>query len=134
MPQEPTRSLEEIARDCGRYPVDAYLFVQAAVAFTVDRVHGESGADASGSRHIRGQQLCAGARDLALRRWGRLASVVLRSWNVEATMDLGVLVFSLVEAGYLARTEQDTIDDFRDVFDLHRELDVRYRIEVKDGP
>jgi uncharacterized repeat protein (TIGR04138 family) len=45
---------------------------------------------------------------------------VLRRWNIHSTTDFGRIVFALVDNGFLQKTEQDRIEDFRDVFDFDR--------------
>jgi uncharacterized repeat protein (TIGR04138 family) len=37
---DPRRSLEEIVAQVGRYPIDAYFFIQECVGLAADRVHG----------------------------------------------------------------------------------------------
>ena len=39
-----------------------------------------------------------------------------RSWGVHRTDDFGEIVFQLVERGLLTKTEEDSKDDFRDVY------------------
>ena len=54
----------------------------------------------------------------ALHLFGPLGAHVWRSWGVHSTMDWGRIVFILVESKLLNRQESDTIEDFRDGFDL----------------
>ena len=65
-----------------------------------------------------GQQLCEGLREYALQQWGYLARTVLRRWNITSTVDFGKIVFALVEIGQMQKTDDDTLDDFRNVFDF----------------
>jgi uncharacterized repeat protein (TIGR04138 family) len=75
------------------------------------------------SRHISGQQLCEGLRMYAIENWGMMAGVVLRRWNLRATIDFGRIVFALVDGGLMHKTERDKLDDFRDVYDFDRAFD-----------
>jgi uncharacterized repeat protein (TIGR04138 family) len=59
-----------------------------------------------------------------------LADTVLQKWNLNRTLDFGRIVFTLVEAGVLKTTQEDSLEDFRDVYDL-ASLHVGYRIESK---
>ena len=81
------------------------------------------------NRHVSGQDLCWALRDWAVARWGFLAPVVLGTWNVTRTIDLGNLVFDLIEHGRLQKEPQDHIDDFRNVFDFQDAFDRAYRVE-----
>ena len=47
-----------------------------------------------------------------------LAGAVLRKWNVRSTLDFGNMVYLLVENGLMHKTAEDSLEDFRDVFDF----------------
>ena len=111
----------------GAYPPEAYDFVQQGLSFTVQDVHGR-GAKPRTSRHVTGQQLCEGIRVYALNQYGMLAGTVLRHWNITSTLDFGRIVFALIEAGQMQRTDEDTIEDFRNVFDFRTAFEADYRI------
>lgn len=81
--------------------------------------------------HVSGEELCAGIRDLALERWGLMASTVLRTWGIQSTMDLGRMVFALVDNGILQKQPHDSIEDFRDVYDFDIAFDKSYRIDLR---
>ena len=110
------------------YPEEALNFVQEALGFTVDRIHGQD-LKPGKNRHVSGRELCLGLRDYALARWGKLSRMVLRRWNINSTLDFGRIVFQLVARERLKTTEQDTLEDFRDVFDFHTAFETGYRIE-----
>jgi len=57
-----------------------------------------------------------------------LARTVLSRWNVRRTVDFGRIVFALVDNGYMQKTEDDTLEDFRDVFDFKSAFE-NYKIE-----
>jgi uncharacterized repeat protein (TIGR04138 family) len=118
---DPTRekSLQEIVDEVNRYPIEAFLFLQQALGYAVNLVHAELSEvpDANVSRHITGQQLCEGLRAYALAQWG-----------ITSTLDFGRIVFALVDAGHMAKTDTDTIEDFRDVYDFQTAFDSSYQI------
>lgn len=111
----------------GAYPPEAYDFVQQGLSYTVQIVHGP-GAKPRASRHVTGQDLCEGIRAYALNQYGMLARSVLRHWNIEGTLDFGRIVFALIEAGQMQKTDDDTIEDFRDVYDFRAAFELEYRI------
>jgi uncharacterized repeat protein (TIGR04138 family) len=111
----------------GAYPPEAYDFVQQGLSYTVQRVHG-AGAKPRASRHVTGQDLCEGIRTFALNQYGMLARTVLRHWNITTTLDFGRIVFALIEAGQMQKTDDDTIDDFRNVYDFKTAFELDYRI------
>lgn len=130
-PIEPNQSktLREIVEEVGLYPEDAFKFVQGGLKFTVEKLHGPGTDDAEpGTRHITGQNLCDGLRQYALDQWGLLASTVLTRWNITSTLDFGRIVFALVDHGWMQKTDEDTIEDFRNVFDFRSAFEGKYKI------
>ena len=120
-------SLHELATDVGLYPPEAFEFIQQGLGFTVEKLHGPKSAPKA-SRHVSGQQLCEGLRDYALEQWGFLARTVLRRWNITSTVDFGRIVFALIEVGQMQKTDEDTLDDFKDVFDFRTAFENAYAI------
>lgn len=101
-----------------RYQEAAYLFVLSALNFVLERL--------AEPRHITGRELAEGVRDLALERFGPMARTVLEHWGIERTADVGEIVFALVEAGVLIKQDEDTRDDFVDVFDFEDAFERHY--------
>ncbi len=113
----------DVVRKDGRYPLEAFEFLQEGLARAVRQTHGES-AEGKAGRHVTGAQLCQALRDEALERWGMLARTVLRRWNIHATMDFGNMVYLLVENDLMRKTDEDSLEDFRDVYDFDEALAV----------
>jgi uncharacterized repeat protein (TIGR04138 family) len=97
-----------IAKD-PRYAADAYLFVREALDFTVKTLRKPTEGP---QRHVTGQELMDCMRQYALNEFGPMAFTVLNEWGVTRTEDFGDLVFNLVDAGVLGKTETDTREDF----------------------
>lgn len=97
-----------VARD-PRYRPDAYRFVFEALDYTLKGLGRKGG-------HVSGRQLLEGIRDFALDQFGGLAGLVFDQWGIRCTGDFGEIVFNLVEAGLMGKTESDTREDFRDVY------------------
>jgi uncharacterized repeat protein (TIGR04138 family) len=102
----------------GAYPIEAFEFVRDGLGYTVSRIHEQPESMPQLSRHVSGQQLCLGLRDHALDRWGMMAATVLHSWNIHRTDDFGRIVFAMIEHGVMSKTPQDSLADFRGVFDF----------------
>jgi len=126
-PPKPEKPLQQVGQEVALYPMEAYEFIQQGLSYTVHKLHGEV-KDEKVSRHVSGQQLCDGLREFALMNWGLLARTVLSRWNVRRTVDFGRIVFALVDNGYMQKTEDDTLEDFRDVFDFKSAFE-NYKIE-----
>lgn len=69
-------------------------------------------------RHISGQELCKAVRDLAAREYGLMAREVLNNWGIDSTETIGRIVFALVDAKKMTKTDEDTLADFENVFDF----------------
>ncbi|MEM8782792.1 MAG: Minf_1886 family protein [Planctomycetota bacterium] len=107
-----------------KYPLEAFLFVQQGLDQTVRDLHGEPDDDdiledpTESQRHVSGRQLCGGLRDFAVQQFGLMALTVLRYWGIHRCEDFGSIVFAMVDAGVMHKTDGDTIEDFRNVFDF----------------
>lgn len=75
-----------------------------------------SGERSESSRHVNGQQLCLGLRDYAIKRYGKLARTVLRQMNIHETQDFGRIVFAMVDAKQMSKSQGDKFEDFSAVF------------------
>lgn len=110
---------EELANITGPYPVEAFHFVREGLSFAAQKVHAAADECPDQDRHITGQQLCLGLREFAIECYGMLAPAVLSHWRIHRTEDFGRIVFAMVHRGVLSKTNEDTIDDFRSVYDFH---------------
>ncbi|MGH7179806.1 MAG: Minf_1886 family protein [Tepidisphaeraceae bacterium] len=121
------RPLRDVVSDIGLYPIEAFEFVQQGLAVSVREIHGKR-PDPEQIRHIRGQQLCDGLRRFAIKRWGMLARTVLSLWHINSTLDFGRIVFAMVDAGLMSTSEDDSLEDFRNVFDFKAAFEQDYQI------
>ena len=106
------KNLEKIAREDGRYDPRAIKFVYEALGYTAKKLTTEPA-------HVTGQKLCQGLKKLALKKWGRLAKLVLNSWNVKTTRDFGEIVYLMIKHKWMSVQPTDSIDDFDDVYDFN---------------
>jgi uncharacterized repeat protein (TIGR04138 family) len=103
--------LEEMSLQDGRFDPKAVRFVYEGLGYTARKLSAEPG-------HITGQLLCDGLRQLALEKWGRLAMLVLNSWRVKTTRDLGEIVYLMIRHKWMRAQSTDSIDDFNNVYDF----------------
>ena len=101
-----------------RYEERAYAFVLAALEEVVARLPRR--------RHVSGEELAHGCRELALRLWGPLAQTVLQQWSIRTTRDIGEIVFNLLDVGILSKDETDSREDFDDLFDFKVVFETNY--------
>lgn len=125
--------LAEIVQRDPRYPYEAYEFVFAALAHA-QRLRGKPPAqtpeEVGPEHHVSGPELLEGIRDLALREFGLLARTVFHLWGIDRTDDFGEIVFNLVEAQLLSKTDSDSRADFHNVYDLDQALVRDYQITL----
>lgn len=108
-------ALDEVIANEPRFNRAAYHFLRDALDFTIKerkKTTGESG-------HVTGQQLLEGIRRYALKQFGPMVPTVFDYWRITSTEDFGHMVFALVEVGLFGKTERDSIDDFRGVYEFH---------------
>jgi uncharacterized repeat protein (TIGR04138 family) len=105
-----------IRKNAGPYPQEAFTFVREGLAHTARLFHGDGAT--SSERHVSGPQLCIGLRDYAVSTYGMLARTVLSRWGVRSTADFGRIVFAMIEAGLMRKSEDDSPDDFQGVYDF----------------
>lgn len=106
---------EQIAKEDGRYSPQAVKFVYEGLGYTVRKF-------ADQPRHVSGQTLCEGLKQLALEKWGRLAMLVLNNWGVKTTRDFGEIVYLMINHGWMNAQPADSIDDFNDLYDFKAAL------------
>lgn len=122
-------SLEQIARDDGRYDARALKFVYEGLAATVEKLREDE--DTDHPRHITGQELARGLAEVALQRWGRLAILVLERWGVHTTRDFGEIVYLMISHQWMTSQDTDTIDDFDAVFDFTDVFERDFQIDIR---
>lgn len=123
--------MEQVIREDGRYPLDAYAFLQEGMARAAKAVHGEEPISAN-PKHVTGQQICLALRDLAVERWGQLAKAVLTKWNLHGTLDFGKMVYLLIQHRFMKKTQEDRLEDFLDVFDFDEAFKSHDEFELKE--
>ncbi len=109
--------VEKIAEEDPRYKPDAYEFVMQALWFTQKRL------DRKG--HISGRELLNGIREFGLDQYGPMAKTVLNHWGIAKTDDFGEIVFNMVENKLMGRTDKDSRDDFKNVYDFDEAFDIK---------
>ncbi|MCX7995894.1 MAG: hypothetical protein N3A65_09040 [candidate division WOR-3 bacterium] len=116
--------LTRILQKDPRYRLEAYIFVLEALYYAREKFKVK--------KHVTGQQLLEGIKELALDRFGALAKMVFEYWGVKETIDFGNIVFNMVEEGILSKTENDSIEDFKNIYDFEEVFVKNYKFEFND--
>jgi uncharacterized repeat protein (TIGR04138 family) len=108
-------ALESVVSTDTRYHRDGYIFLRDALDFTTKQQKKVKGVSV---RHVTGPELLDGVRQYALKEFGPMVMTVFDSWGIHSSEDVGHMVFNLIGAGIFGKTEQDSIEDFKDVYDF----------------
>jgi uncharacterized repeat protein (TIGR04138 family) len=108
-------ALDSIVANDPRYQRDAYVFLRDALDYTTKQ---QKKARGTTVRHVAGPELLEGVRQYALKEFGPLVITVFESWGIKCCEDIGHMVFNLIEAGVFGKTEEDSMEDFKTVYDF----------------
>ena len=98
-----------IAKDT-RYGREAYVFLLEVLEFAMKRRQKSKKELVS---HVSVAELLEYFRLHALKEFGPMVLTVLSYWGINASEDVGNMVFALVDAKFLTKTEEDTMEAFR---------------------
>jgi len=98
-----------------RYQREAYVFLRDALDFTTKQQKKIKGSTV---RHVAGPELLDGVRQYALKEFGPMVITVFASWGIYSCEDIGHMVFNLIGAGIFGKTEEDSMEDFKSVYDF----------------
>jgi uncharacterized repeat protein (TIGR04138 family) len=114
--------VEQIVQKDATYKSEAYLFVLAALQHRLKKL--------GKRRDVTGEELLQGIKALGIEQYGPTTRMVFEHWGVRCTEDFGRIVFNMVDAGLLRKTEEDSIEDFKGVFDFREEFDKNFKFRV----
>lgn len=115
--------LDKIITKDSRFKAEAYEFVLAALHYTQNKLNRQG--------HITARELLAGIREYALEQFGGMTRYVFKKWGIDNTQDFGDIVFNMVDSGLLHKRQEDSKEDFKDVYNFEV-FDNKLNIELKD--
>ncbi len=110
--------LDEILEKDVRFSKEAYVFMLDSLRALIESM--------DVARHVSGRELSQGCRNHAIELYGPLARTVLEYWGIRSTRDFGDIVFNLIAARQLTKTESDNREDFCDVYDFAEAFEKNY--------
>lgn len=117
--------VEEITKKDPRYKPDAYEFVMQALWFTQNKLNRVD--------HVSGRELLGGIRELAIEQYGPMVITLLAHWGITATEDFGEIVFNMAENGLMSKTDKDTKEDFKNVYNFKEAFDIKEQLRLRKG-
>jgi uncharacterized repeat protein (TIGR04138 family) len=122
-----TLRLKRLLERDPRYTLQAYEFVQDALNYAhevmgMGQLPDENDPDEADEpeRHLTGQELCEASRRYALERYGLMAKVVLKTWGITSTSDIGEIVYNMIHVDLMRKSASDRREDFDDVYDFQK--------------
>ena len=104
--------IDRIVAEDARYDREAYIFAKNALAFTAKQKKRKEDV----SHHVTGQELLEGVRQYALKEFGPMVTTVFSYWGIRNCEDIGEIVFNLIRAGEFHKTDEDSIEHFKNGF------------------
>src|ERR1700740_3548622 len=108
-------ALDSIVGSDPRYQREAYVFLRDALDFTTKQ---QKKAKGTTVRHVAGPELLEGVRHYALKEFGPMVLTVFENWGIRSCEDVGHMVFNLIGAGIFGKTDEDSIEDFKAVYNF----------------
>jgi uncharacterized repeat protein (TIGR04138 family) len=121
-------ALDSIVASDPRYQREAYIFLRDSLDYTTKQQKKVKGTTV---RHVSGPELLEGVRQYALKEFGPMVVTVFDSWGIRSCEDVGHMVFNLIGAGIFGKTDQDSIEDFKAVYDFQEAFVKPYAPEKK---
>ena len=104
--------IDKIVAGDTRYDREGYVFVKNALDFTAKQKKRKDAA----ALHVSGQELLEGVRQYALKEFGPMVMTVFAYWGIRNCEDIGEIVFSLIRADAFRKTDEDSIEHFKNGF------------------
>ena len=104
--------IDRIVAGDARYDREGYVFVKNALDFTAKQKKRKEEV----SLHVTGQELLEGVRQYALKEFGPMVMTVFAYWGIRNCEDIGEIVFNLIRAGEFHKTDEDSIEHFKNGF------------------
>jgi uncharacterized repeat protein (TIGR04138 family) len=109
--------------------MQSYQFIFEALDYTASHLGKKYNSSIEEERHVTGQELSEGIKQFAMEKFGYMTRIVLEQWGITKSGDFGEIVFNLVDSGLMGKTETDTLEDFKDLYDFYSEFDEKFKLE-----
>ena len=101
-----------VQRDA-RYRPEAYELVRVALNHASERFRKDDD-----DQHVTGQELLEGFREHVIKEFGPMALTLLQQWGLHRGLDVGHIVYNLIEIGYFGKNDGDSLEDFDGGYDF----------------
>lgn len=108
--RSPDELIYQASESSGKFRPNAFFLVLQALH--------EAQSSRREPGHVSGRELLEALRRLVRRQFGPMALTVLHHAGLHRTEDVGELVFFMVERGLLKKQDEDSLQDFSNVYDF----------------
>ncbi|HHT9128736.1 MAG TPA: Minf_1886 family protein [Candidatus Wujingus californicus] len=119
--------IKEIIKKDARYSLQAYQFIFEALDYTTNMLGKNQHKTTDVDRHVTGKQLMEGIKQYAIKQFGFMTLTVFEQWGINQDIDFGNIVFNLVESGLMGKTDKDSLDDFKNNYDMKKVFDEEFK-------
>jgi uncharacterized repeat protein (TIGR04138 family) len=119
--------IKEIIKKDARYSLQAYQFIFEALDYTTNMLGKNQHKTTDVDRHVTGKQLMEGIKQYAIKQFGFMTLTVFGQWGINQDIDFGNIVFNLVESGLMGKTDKDSLDDFKNNYDMKKVFDEEFK-------
>ena len=132
----PLKTMRKLLKDDARFKVEAYQFIRESLQFAHEHADlirpASTTSDADDIRHMTGQELCEACRLYSLEQYGYLAKMVLASWGIHSTSDLGEVVYNLIGIEQMRKSESDQKEDFENAFSFEDGFEPQFVVVASE--
>ena len=122
MNRELDNVIDAICEKDARYKREVYEFIMEALSFTQKKFRRP--------KHVTGEELLDGIKECLMEKFGPMTLFVLDQWGIKGTEDFGNIVFNLVHNKVLSKTEEDTLESFKNGFDFKQAFNIEYQQQL----
>jgi len=115
-------TIKDIVEKDRRYKPDAYEFVMKSLFYAQKKLKKNS--------HLTGRELANGIKQYCFQEFGPMSKTVLEHWGIKKTSDFGHIVFNMVNSGLMKKTEEDSVEDFDNVYDFEEVFVAEYQEQL----
>ena len=123
------KKLQKVVSKDFRYSMQSYQFIFEALDYTASQLGKKYNSSIEEERHVTGQELSGGIKRFATEKFGYMTRIVLEQWGITKSGDFGEIVFNLVDSELMGKTDTDTLDDFKDLYDFYIEFEEKFKFE-----
>jgi uncharacterized repeat protein (TIGR04138 family) len=107
------KAVHQACQRDSRYRPEAYDLVRLALSHASEIFRKDKE-----DQHVTGQELLEGFRQYMIQEFGPMSLTTLQQWGLHEGLDVGNIVYNLIDVGYFGKNDGDSLDDFCGGYDF----------------